>query len=31
MWFGVLVLVFILLFWLFAIGTFGDLADWFNG
>lgn len=31
MWFGVLVLIFILLFWLFAIGTFGDLADWFNG
>lgn len=30
-WFGVLVLIFILLFWLFAIGTFGDLADWFNG
>lgn len=31
LWFGVLVLIFILLFWLFAIGTFGDLADWFNG
>ncbi len=31
MWFGVIVLIFILLFWLFAIGTFGDLADWFNG
>lgn len=30
-WFGVIVLIFILLFWLFAIGTFGDLADWFNG
>ncbi len=30
-WFGVIVLILILLFWLFAIGTFGDLADWFNG
>ena len=30
-WFGVLVLIFILLFWLFYIGTFGDLANWFNG
>ena len=31
MWLGVLVLIFILLYWLFAIGTFGDLMDWFNG
>ena len=31
LWLGVIVLVFILLFWLFAIGTFGDLANWFNG
>lgn len=31
LWFGIIVLIFILLFWLFAIGTFGDLADWFNG
>ena len=30
-WLGVLVLIFILLYWLFAIGTFGDLANWFNG
>ena len=30
-WLGVLVLLFILLYWLFAIGTFGDLANWFNG
>ena len=30
-WLGVLVLVFILIYWLFAIGTFGDLANWFNG
>ena len=31
LWLGVLVLIFILLYWLFAIGTFGDLANWFNG
>lgn len=31
LWLGVLVLIFILLYWLFAIGTFGDLQDWFNG
>lgn len=30
-WLGVLVLIFILVYWLFAIGTFGDLANWFNG
>ena len=30
-WLGVLVLIFILLYWLFAIGTFGDLANWLNG
>ncbi|MDE6548435.1 MAG: hypothetical protein K2L22_05505 [Muribaculaceae bacterium] len=30
-WLGVLVLIFILIYWLFAIGTFGDLANWFNG
>lgn len=30
-WLGVLVLIFILMYWLFAIGTFGDLANWFNG
>ncbi len=30
-WLGVLLLIFILLYWLFAIGTFGDLANWFNG
>lgn len=30
-WLGVLVLIFILLYWLFAIGTMGDLMDWFNG
>ena len=30
-WLGVLVLLFIILYWLFAIGTFGDLANWFNG
>ncbi len=31
MWFGVLLLIFILLYLLFAIGTFRDLANWFNG
>lgn len=31
LWLGVLLLVFILLYWLFAIGTFGDLMNWFNG
>ena len=30
-WLGVFVLIFIILYWLFAIGTFGDLANWFNG
>lgn len=30
-WLGVLVLVFIIIYWLFAIGTFGDLQNWFNG
>ena len=31
LWLGVIVLIFIILYWLFAIGTFGDLMDWFNG
>lgn len=31
MWLGALVLIFLIIYWLFAIGTFGDLADWFNG
>ena len=30
-WLGTLVLIFIILYWLFAIGTFGDLANWVNG
>lgn len=30
-WLGVIILIFIILYWLFAIGTFGDLANWFNG
>lgn len=30
-WLGVIVLIFIIIYWLFAIGTFGDLANWFNG
>ena len=31
LWFGVLVLIFILLFWLFSMGIFGDLTSYFNG
>lgn len=31
MWLGVLVLIFILLWWLFAIGTFDDMLGVFNG
>lgn len=31
LWLGVIVLIFILLYWLFAIGTMGDIMDWFNG
>lgn len=31
LWLGVLVLVFILLFWLFSIGMFEDLAGTING
>lgn len=30
-WLGVLAMIFLILYWLFYIGTFGDLADWFNG
>ncbi|MDE7403332.1 MAG: hypothetical protein K2M87_07975 [Muribaculaceae bacterium] len=31
LWLGVLVLVFILLWWLFAMGTFEDMLGVFNG
>lgn len=31
LWLGVIVLIFILLYWLFAIGTFEDLLNVFNG
>lgn len=31
LWFGVLILVFILLWWLWSIGIFGDLNGTFNG
>ncbi len=31
MWLGVIVLVFIILYWLFAIGTFEDFLGVFNG
>lgn len=30
-WLGAIVLIFIIIYWLFAIGTFGDLQNWFNG
>ena len=30
-WLGVIVLIFILLYWPFAIGTFEDLIGYFNG
>lgn len=30
-WLGIIVLIFILLYWLFAIGTFEDLLGYFNG
>ncbi|MDE6271399.1 MAG: hypothetical protein K2M31_00125 [Muribaculaceae bacterium] len=31
MWLGIIVLVFILLYWLFAVGTFEDMLGVFNG
>lgn len=31
LWLGVIVLIFILLYWLFAIGTFEDIIGFFNG
>lgn len=31
LWLGVLVLIFILLYWLFSIGIFEDLSGYFNG
>lgn len=30
-WLGIIVLIFILLYWLFAVGTFEDLIGYFNG
>lgn len=30
-WLGAIILVFIIIYWLFTIGTFGDLQNWFNG
>ncbi len=29
-WLGVIVLIFIILYWLFAIGTFVELTNWYN-
>lgn len=31
LWFGILILVFILLYWLFSIGIFADLTNSVNG
>lgn len=31
LWFGVIILIFILLYWLFSIGIFEDLTNVFNG
>ncbi len=31
LWLGVIVLIFILIYWLFAIGTFEDIIGYFNG
>ena len=31
MWLGIIVLIFILLYWLFAVGTFEDMLGVFNG
>lgn len=31
LWFGIMILIFILLFWLFSMGIFGDLTSYFNG
>lgn len=31
LWLGVIVLIFILAYWLFSIGIFGDLTNSFNG
>ena len=31
LWFGVLILIFILVWWLWTMGIFGDLTGAFNG
>lgn len=31
LWLGILILIFILIWWLYTIGTFEDLAGYFNG
>lgn len=31
MWLGIIVLIFILIYWLFAVGTFEDMLGVFNG
>lgn len=31
LWLGIIVLIFILIYWLFAVGTFEDILGVFNG
>lgn len=31
LWFGVLILIFILIWWLWTMGIFGDMTGYFNG
>lgn len=31
LWFGVLILIFILIWWLWTMGIFGDTTGYFNG
>ncbi|MCI5833595.1 MAG: hypothetical protein MR013_02240 [Prevotella sp.] len=31
LWFGVIILIFILVWWLWTIGIFGDMSGSFNG
>lgn len=31
LWLGIIILIFILVYWLFAIGTFEDMLGYFNG
>lgn len=31
LWFGVIILIFILVWWLYTMGIFGDMSGYFNG